>query len=197
MKGCMPLTDDDLTILKNHFINKEFSKNDPRDHLFIFMGCYLGFRASELLSLKVTDVYDLENQRVHDTIKIKKEHCKGKHASKVSIIVPELKKIIESYVINHGQHLTYLFQSVRDGSPLCYRQMLRSLREHFDACGFQGKSFSTHSFRKSYACRMYQQMNGDLPALQQALNHKNISSTISYVSVDRDKILESMKKLKF
>ena len=193
MKGSRPLLDEDIQTLKNYFKNKKPHKHDERDRTFILLGMYVGWRGSELLSIKIKDVWD--GHRTTDYITCKKANTKGKVAGKTAPIFKDCKELLENYITNHCKNFTYLFQSVR-GGPLSYRQMLRCLKTHFKECDLTG-SLATHSLRKTFAHRMYKSLNGDLPALQSALAHKSINSTVSYVSVNHDKIVDSIKNLNY
>ena len=193
MKGARPILDDEIQAIKEYFKNKTPHKHDERDLTFIRLGLFIGWRCSELLSLKVRDVWD--GHKIYDYISCKRANTKGKNSGKRSPIFGECKDMLENYVTNHCKNFEYLFQSVM-GGPLSYRQMLRCLKKHFTACELSNlNSLSSHSLRKSFAKKMYESLKGDLPSLQSSLHHKSINSTVSYVSVNHDKIVESLKKL--
>jgi integrase len=46
----------------------------------------------------------------------------------------------------------------------------------------------THAMRKIFANRVYHQLNGDLVKTQRAMGHKNINSTMAYLSFVEDEI---------
>jgi integrase len=198
MKGARPILDEEVQAIKEYFRTKPPHKHDNRDLTFIRLGLFIGWRCSELLSVKVKDVWDASapsGHHISDFITCKRSNTKGKHAGKRTPIFGECKDMLESYVSQNCQNCEYLFQSVM-GGPLSYRQMLRCVKKHFDACALSNTgSLSTHSLRKSFAKKMYESLKGDLPALQSALAHKSINSTVSYVSVNQDKIVESLKNL--
>jgi len=49
--------------------------------------------------------------------------------------------------------------------------------------------------RKTYAKRAYELYKGDYFKCQKALRHKSINSTVSYISVDEEKIQDEMANL--
>jgi len=200
MRGARPLLDDEISGLKEYFKQKMQNnphKNDLRDKTFILLGFYVGFRASELLSIKLRDVWD--GKKVTDYISISKKNTKGKQSGKTSPIFGECKAMLEEYIMNDcitpRYQAEWLFSSPM-GGPLSYRQMLRCLKFHFENCELTGK-LSTHTLRKTFAHKMYKQLGNDLPSLQAALNHKSINSTVSYVQINREKITEGIKSLSF
>jgi integrase len=46
----------------------------------------------------------------------------------------------------------------------------------------------THSMRKTFASKVYEQLNGRLERVQKALGHKNINSTVAYLSFREEDI---------
>jgi len=46
----------------------------------------------------------------------------------------------------------------------------------------------THAMRKTIANRVYHQLNHDLVKTQRAMGHKNINSTVAYLSFVEDEI---------
>lgn len=46
----------------------------------------------------------------------------------------------------------------------------------------------THAMRKTFATRVYHQLNHDLVKTQRAMGHKNINSTVAYLSFVEDEI---------
>ena len=50
----------------------------------------------------------------------------------------------------------------------------------------------THSMRKTFADRIYDRLDGDLAKTQKALGHKNINSTVQYLSFREEEIDEAI-----
>lgn len=59
-----------------------------------------------------------------------------------------------------------------------YRTWIRAVR----AAGMEGRGYTIHSLRKMYARDRYNALGGDLGAVQRDLGHKNIATTILYLS---------------
>ena len=66
-------------------------------------------------------------------------------------------------------------------------QAWRILKEAFEANELTGK-LGTHAMRKSFANRMYDKLSHDLVKTQRALGHKNINSTVAYLSFREEEI---------
>ena len=111
MKGARNLSDEEVSSLKDYFANADTTlpenKHIHRDKLFIWLGFYTGFRASELLQIKIKDVWN--GKSVTDYISIKKSAVKGKTAGKSAPIYEECKTMIENYIINFFYNFNYRF----------------------------------------------------------------------------------------
>ena len=81
-----------------------------------------------------------------------------------------------------------VFQSQKDTSrPISRVQAYRVLRRAYDQNEMQGQ-LGTHSMRKTFADRVYDLLDHDLVKTQRAPGHKNINSTVSYLSFREEEI---------
>lgn len=202
--GCRPLKIDEVDTLNKYFDNAPFHKHLNRDYLLIHIGFAIGWRMSELLQIKVSDVWDSNNNRVLDYIHINKNKVKKKIQGKSSLVSNDLKKIIENYLLKYSLPLKeeYLFQSpmiigTTKMLPLGYRQALRIVKKHFVNAGLDPSNLSTHTLRKVFSDRVYKAVDYDLISLQHAMGHKSINSTAAYVQVNKEKVENVLSKLKF
>ena len=202
--GCRPLKPDEVDTLNKYFDNAPFHRHLNRDYLLIHMGFAIGWRMSELLQIKVSDVWDFKNNRVLDYVRIEKNKVKKKIQGKSSLISNDLKKMVEKYIVKYSLPLKeeYLFQSpmiIGDNKtlPLGYRQALRIVKKHFINAGLDPSNLSTHTLRKVFSDRVYKAVDYDLISLQAAMGHKSVNSTAAYVQVNKEKVEDVLSKLKF
>jgi len=73
-----------------------------------------------------------------------------------------------------------------DLRPLSIGQAWRILKAAFRRCGVYGAT-GTHSMRKTFASRVYGRSR-DLVTTQRALGHRNIASTMAYLSAAQDDV---------
>ena len=92
--------------------------------------------------------------------------------------------------------MIYLFESPQ-GGHLGYRQALRICHKHFQNANIDQSNLASHTFRKTFADRVYKALDHDLIALQHAMFHKSVSSTSSYIRVDKEKVENVLNKLSF
>ena len=71
--------------------------------------------------------------------------------------------------------------------PISNVQAWRILHEAVITNELTGK-VGTHAMRKTFANRVYHQLNHDLVKTQRAMGHKNINSTVAYLSFVEDEI---------
>lgn len=72
MKGCRPLTDGEVALVAQSFGGAYAA----RDEALFLLGVRSGFRISELLSLRVGNVY--EHHRLVDRVTVARRHMKKK-----------------------------------------------------------------------------------------------------------------------
>jgi integrase len=70
MKGCRPLSDEEITLISRSFGGTYAA----RDRALFILGLKSGFRISELLSLRVGDV--LQHGRLVDQVTVRRAHMK-------------------------------------------------------------------------------------------------------------------------
>lgn len=194
MKGTRPLTNDEIRKVADCFEGLYAERNRG---LFV-LGVSTGGRISELLSLRIGDVWQ-NNKPVSDLL-FDKAIVKG---GEVSRAVPvnfdgreAIKGLIDWHRENHGAIAPTrpLFPS-RQGGAMDRRMAHAVLKTAFEAAGLNGK-LATHSMRKSFAQRLYEQTN-DIFAVQEMLGHKNVATTQRYLGVNYASVRDAVEKMAF
>ncbi|WP_419212172.1 site-specific tyrosine recombinase XerD [Maribacter sp. X9] len=150
-------------------------------------GC--GLRVSELIGLKISDLYFEE-----DFVKVTGKGDKQRFVPISSVN----KKYIDIYRNTVRVHLKIQegFQDIlflnRRGKQLTRAMIFTIVKNLADEIGLQ-KSISPHTFRHSFATHLLE--NGaDLRAIQQMLGHESITTTEIYMHVDRSHLAEVMNR---
>lgn len=194
MGGCRPLSDDEVRA-----ILKVLSRNTypERDRALFLLGIRSGFRISELLALKLSDV--LQNGKFSDYITVARKHMKKKRAGRTVPLHPEAKTALQTLVkkllkAGHTDPNTFLFLSREGENRAIGRTMAwRILDRAYAECGLTGR-LGTHSMRKTFAERVHEKLGRDIFKTQKALGHASVSSTASYISVDSEEIDDAILK---
>jgi integrase len=181
MKGSRPLTDQEVTIASKSFSGTYAARNKA---LFL-LGVRTGFRVSELLSLRVEDVY--QNGQVADRVTVRRANMKKKIEGRTVVLHPEAKAAVATWLVEAYLTEGPLFPSRRGNGAISRVQAWEILQEAYEANGLTGQ-LGTHAMRKTFANRVYTALKGDLVKTQRALGHKNINSTVSYLSFREEDI---------
>lgn len=184
MKGTRPLDNTEIRGVAEAF-GGTFA---VRNRGLFMLGVSVGGRISELIALKVDDVWQ-NGKPVRDLL-FDKNIVKGGEVSRAVPVNVDGREAIEALIAWHAE----LFGSIDADRPLFpsrkgrgIKSMTRiaahnALKDAFGAAGLNGK-LGTHSLRKSYAQRLYEQTN-DIYAVQEMLGHKSVVTTQRYLGVN-------------
>jgi integrase len=142
----------------------------------IFLLCIeTGLRISDVLRLRKATIRNNPMQ-VYET--------KSKRIRSVTVSDELHAELLRWH--NHGSDDTFVFYSLRD---MCkpYNRMTfhRKLKE---AAKYAKVEASAHSTRKLYAQTVYKR-TGDIRAVQEAMHHKYLSTTATYLDIDIDALI--------
>jgi integrase len=180
MKGCRAFTDDEAELVMKSFAGVYAA----RDRAVFAVGRYTGERISAILHLKIGDV--VQAGRVSDSVIYRRSTRKGKSEGRAVRLHPEAKAALAAWIdtMAKASILTAhdpLFPSRKGQRPLSRIQYHRILKRVVESNEMTGK-LATHSMRKTFADRVYEALKHDVFRTQKALGHKNINSTIQYLS---------------
>ena len=181
MNGCRSLTDPEIQLILTKLETK-------RDKALFVLGLKTGFRISELLSLTWEQVY---SGQVLDRVKVRKCNTKGRKASRDVVLHPLAKEAILAYA-SHAKEFRSeltgpLFKSRTGCQSITRYQAHKILKKAYHLAGLTGH-VATHSMRKSFAKKVYQNLKYDLLATRDALGHSSITNTIKYLEVNQDAV---------
>lgn len=180
MKGCRPLTDNEIASVLSALEN-------PRDRALFVLGIRSGFRISELLSLRVLDVY--QYGAVVARVQVQRKHMKRKLESRSVPMHIAARNALQALIQNNNLTARdHLFMSKKGhNQPMTRIQAWRILKGAYQIAELSGK-VATHSMRKTFAAKVYEAVDGDLVKTQKALGHKSVNSTVSYLSFAEEEI---------
>ncbi len=157
-----------------------------RDYLMFMIGISSALRISDILNLKVSDVWD-ENKIV-PSIKVRE---KKTDKAKTFPVTKNLEGAIKTYIQEYNPIAsdTYLFAS-RKGSntPITRQQAHVIISNAAKAVGITD-IISTHSMRKTWGYWAYKS-GVSLALIMEALNHANIKETKRYLGITQDDLNE-------
>ena len=195
MKGTRPLDNNEIRLVSACFTGT-FS---IRNRSLFLLGVSTGGRISELLSLRIGDVYQ-NNLPVRDLL-FDRSIVKGGEVSRAVPVNADGRDAIEQLIDWHRQDYQNththrpLFPS-RNGKGrrnLSRREAHDVLKSAFLKAGLNGH-IATHSLRKSFAQRLYEKTN-DIFAVQEMLGHKNVATTQKYLGVNYASVRQAVEEM--
>lgn len=175
MKGMRPLTDNEAQEVMRQL--------GPRDAALFALGVRTGFRISELLSLKVSDILSPSGQ-VAASVEVRRKSVKGKTASRRVVLHVQAQAALAAWLkvmASEGRTMDGLLFPSRKGGAITRVQAWRILTSAYRSIGLEGR-LGTHAMRKTFANRVYNALERDLLRTQAALGHRQITSTAAYLS---------------
>ena len=160
-----------------------------REQTLLTLGFCTGYRISELLCLKVSDVST--NGIIHSHVTVKAANTKTKTGRSVLLNTDAqkaLRRLVDVIGTNaNGQSPLFVSRKHDANGNLkaISRQQAHDLLKALFAKIGEFGNVSTHTLRKTFAARIYEQ-TGKLEIVQIALGHKSINSTISYLAFGND-----------
>lgn len=161
-------------------------KNE-RDYILFVLGISTGYRAGDLVKLKVRDIKEalaygyfliLEGKKLNSK-RIRKENIKPREVK----IVSKLDRILREY-IKDKKDFEYIFPSRKGNRNITVSHVSRILRAAGEWFGLH--NISAHSMRKTYAYTIYMESSKDIVAVKELLGHSSIEITKRYLGLDRE-----------
>ena len=159
-------------------------KNE-RDYVLFVLGITTGYRAGDLVELRVRDIKEALRRLEFTIFEGKKRNCKNirekNRKPRTVEIRPKVGKILREYIKNKKDY-EYVFQS------------RKGVNNHI---GVQAVSniLKEASMRKTYAYKIYINSGRDIVAVKELLGHSSIEETKKYLGLDKERYHEYSKAL--
>ena len=195
MKGTRPLDNNEIRRVSTCFTGTF----EARNRGLFMIGVSTGGRISELLSLRIGDVW--QNQKPVSDLLYDKSIVKGGEVSRAVPVNRDGREAIADLIAWHRKRYNTthkrrpLFPS-RNGQGtqrMSRRTAHDVLKAAYEAAGLNGH-LATHSLRKSFAQRLYER-TGDIFAVQEMLGHKNVATTQKYLGVNYASVRDALEEM--
>jgi integrase len=194
MGKCRPLADSEIEALKGH-------TPDLRDKCILIALEKTGYRANEIASLKLDDVFDFSSHTLKPRVQVKREHMKKKQGRRSIPLHPDLRnalvlwlaKLEQSGYLRPGVPLWLSRKHVAKLMGLCRETIWRVVRAAAIRAGINPERIGCHSYRKSLAVKCWNLSGKNIMAVKEALGHKEVSSTQAYLdSIMSDDAIDAL-----
>lgn len=151
---------------------------NKRDYLLFMVGISSALRISDILSLKVKDVWN--GKKPVDYVDLNEKKT-GKY--KRFPVTPNLNKAIKEYMVEYkGKPDDFLFVSrVGENKPITRQYANMMLNQACDMIGIT-EPFGSHGMRKSWGYWAFKQ-GISLDYISIALNHRSVAETRRYLGL--------------
>ena len=157
-----------------------------RNYMLFILGISTGYRAGDLVKLKVRDIKNALDTGYFTIMEGKKLNSKNirekNRKPRKVIIIKNLRIKLQQYIKELNDY-DYMFPS-RKGGYIQVKRVSQILKEAADYFGIM--KISAHSMRKTYAYRIYETNGHDLLAIKEMLGHSSIEETKVYLGLDRE-----------
>lgn len=150
-------------------------KHRPNDRIatILVLQANLGCRIGDIMSLTTNSI--IKDGNIH-RLNITEEKTGKK---RYFIVAEPIVKFINDYCRYHGITDGYLFQHGPKKKPLTTDAVWKQLQPITRFLGLE--NVSTHSFRKKFACELYERNNHDIELVRTALQHSSVTVTQVYI----------------
>ena len=169
-----------------------------RNYVLFLVGVTTGYRAGDLVKLKVRDIKEAIRRKEFTILEGKKKNSKNireKNRKPRSVeLIPGVEKILKEYIKDKKDY-EYIFQS-RKGTNKhigvqAVSNILKKAGEYFGL-----HDITAHSMRKTYAYKLYIESGRGIVLVKELLGHSSIEETKKYIGLDREHYHEVSKSLK-
>jgi len=166
-----------------------------RNYILFLIGITTGYRAGDLVGLKVRDAREairhgyflIQEGKKYNSRNIRQKNRKPRQAE----IIPKVARELKLYIKDKRDY-EFLFPS-RKGGSIGVQAISNILK---DAAAYFGiKGITAHSMRKTYAYKIYMDSDKDVVAVKELLGHSSIEETKLYLGLDREKYHQYTKGL--
>lgn len=180
----------DIGKIKRHLLKTQ----QYRNYLLFVMGINVGLRISDLLSLRISDVW--QNGKCVEAIVIREQKTKKYRTIALNGATEEA---IERYLnsLKTFNENDWLFKSRKYGTPLTKQSAHRIINQIMADCGIVGH-WGTHTLRKTFAYQLYM-ANAEQPMileyLMKLLNHSSQQITLAYMGIEQQQLNNLVENL--
>lgn len=170
------------------------AKNE-RDYVLFVLGIATGYRAGDLVLLKIRDIKNALKVGYFEILEGKKKNSKNIRQCNMkprkAFIVSKLERTLKTY-IKGKEDYEYAFPS-RKGDNIKVPRVTTILREVGEAFGLI--NITAHSMRKTYAYHLWVENDYNTLLIKELLGHSSIEETKRYLGLNDEVYIESSKPL--
>ncbi|WP_294352195.1 tyrosine-type recombinase/integrase [uncultured Clostridium sp.] len=168
-----------------------------RNYVLFILGVTTGYRAGDLVKLKVRDIKEALKRKeftIYEGKKMNSKNIKEKNRKPRTVeIIPSVAKILKEYIKDKKDY-EYIFKSRKGTNEHIGVKAVTDILKDA-AAYFNLQDITAHSMRKTYAYKIYLSSDKDIVAVKELLGHRSIEETKRYIGLDKEKYHQYSKSL--
>lgn len=178
-------------------IQDYLKEKNYRDYVLFILGITTGYRAGDLVKLKVRDIKEALRRKefiIYESKKMNSKNIREKNRKpRIVELLPKVAVILKSYISDKKDY-EYMFRSRKGvNQHIGVQAVSNILREAGEYFGLY--DITAHSMRKTYAYKIYNENDCDVVAVKELLGHRSIEETKAYLGLDKEKYHQYSKAL--
>ncbi len=174
--------------IKRVFDIQDYLKyKSERNYVLFVLGITTGYRAGDLVELKVRDVKEAIRRGRFEILEGKKKNSNNirekNRRARPAEILPEVETILKKYIRDKKDY-EYMFPSRKGNKNIKVSRVTEILKEAAEYFGME--DITAHSMRKTYAYTVYIENDCDIIAVKEMLCHSSIEETKVYLGLDNE-----------
>ncbi|WP_066499934.1 tyrosine-type recombinase/integrase [Abyssisolibacter fermentans] len=159
-----------------------------RNYILFTSGIATGYRAGDLVKLRIRDIKTALNNGYFEILEGKKINSKNIRKENIKPrkvkVIDNLEYILRRYIKNKREY-EYMFLSRKGkNNHITVSHVSRILKEAGNEFGL--KNITAHSMRKTYAYSIYVESEYNITLVKEMLGHSSIEETKDYLGLDRE-----------
>jgi len=167
-----------------------------RNYILFMLGITTGYRAGDLVGLKIRDVKEAIRNGYFLIFEGKKRNSKNIRSKnrkpREAELLPKFSKILKEYIKDKNDY-DLMFTSRKGNSYISVQTVTNILKDA--AAYFDLQDITAHSMRKTYAWKIYIDNDCDIVTVMELLGHSSIEETKRYLGIDKEKYHQYNKSL--
>ncbi|MDQ0974022.1 integrase [Neobacillus niacini] len=161
-------------------IKEILRRQSKRDLLLFVLGINTGIRISDLLSIKIEDIWD--GTEIKEFLYLKETNS---DEPKAYYLNNNVKLASEDYLKTYDFNVCdYLFKSKKNNQPITRQQAYRIINSAAKEVGIPGK-IGTHTLRKTFGYHAYRKGIA-ISILMGIYHHHSPSETLRYIGISKN-----------
>ncbi|WP_042357114.1 tyrosine-type recombinase/integrase [Bacillus rubiinfantis] len=161
-------------------IKERLCQQSARDYLLFVFGINTGIRVHDLLSLKVSDVYN--RGEIKEFLAVDDERSES---PKMHYLNQQVRTALEAYLKQGRLHDgDFLFKSKKNNLPITRQQAYRIINGAAKEAGVTEK-IGMHTLRKTFGYHAYKKGIA-ISILMNIYNHHSPAETLRYLGIDKN-----------